>query len=110
MRLAFVAPVSHGALVGQKAAFKILGDEERARSAFDFDSVPNAVPFYSGMPWFIPIIYSMCEATGGPFVVARTAKHATAFLFLGGAVRRAVFAGAFSRHRLGVSLRGREKR
>ncbi|WP_237361767.1 hypothetical protein [Rhizobium gallicum] len=106
-----MAPVSYGALVGQKAAFKILGDEERARSAFDFDSVPNAVPFYSGMPWFIPIIYSMCEATGGPFAVARTAEARNGVsLFLGAAVRRAVFAGAFSRHLLGVSLRGREKR
>ena len=48
-----------GRWLGKKAAFKILGDEERARSAFDFDQAPKAVPFYRGRPWFIPIVYSM---------------------------------------------------
>ena len=45
--------------LGKKAAFKMLGDEEQARSAFDSDKAPKAVPFYRGRPWFIPIVYSM---------------------------------------------------
>jgi glycine/D-amino acid oxidase-like deaminating enzyme len=39
--------------LGRKAAFRIL-DDERAKSAFDFDA-PNAVPLYSGRPWFLPL-------------------------------------------------------
>lgn len=50
-----------GRWLGKKAAFKILGDEEQSRSAFDFDPAPKVVPFYSGKPWFIPIVYSMYE-------------------------------------------------
>ncbi|NTJ09293.1 NAD(P)/FAD-dependent oxidoreductase [Rhizobium lusitanum] len=47
--------------LGKKAAFKVLGDTEQARSAFDFDPAPKAIPFYSGRPWFIPMVYSMYE-------------------------------------------------
>ena len=47
--------------LGKKAAFKVLGDKEQARSAFDFDPAPKAIPFYSGRPWFIPMVYSMYE-------------------------------------------------
>ncbi|MGY5802107.1 NAD(P)/FAD-dependent oxidoreductase [Rhizobium sp. LEGMi12c] len=47
--------------LGKKAAFKVLGDKEQARCAFDFDPAPKAIPFYSGRPWFIPIVYSMYE-------------------------------------------------
>ena len=47
--------------LGKKAAFKVLGDREQAHSAFDFDPAPKAIPFYSGRPWFIPIVYSMYE-------------------------------------------------
>jgi glycine/D-amino acid oxidase-like deaminating enzyme len=39
--------------LGRKAAYRILGDE-RARTAFAMDA-PNAVPLYSGRPWFLPI-------------------------------------------------------
>ncbi|MGR6467691.1 NAD(P)/FAD-dependent oxidoreductase [Rhizobium sp. PAMB 3182] len=47
--------------LGKKAAFRILGDKDQARSAFDIDTPPKAIPFYSGRPWFIPIVYSMYE-------------------------------------------------
>jgi glycine/D-amino acid oxidase-like deaminating enzyme len=47
--------------LGKKAAFKVLGDKEQPRSAFDFDQAPKAVPFYRGRPWFIPLVYSMYE-------------------------------------------------
>jgi glycine/D-amino acid oxidase-like deaminating enzyme len=45
--------------LGKKAAFKILGEAEKAQSAFDFDPAPKAVPFYRGKPWFIPLVYSL---------------------------------------------------
>ncbi len=47
--------------LGKKAAFKLLGDEIKAQSAFDFDPAPKAIPLYRGRPWFIPIVYSMYE-------------------------------------------------
>ncbi|AZO58236.1 MAG: FAD-binding oxidoreductase [Mesorhizobium sp.] len=47
--------------LGKKAAFKILGETEKAQSAFDFDPAPKAVPFYRGKPWFIPLVYSLYE-------------------------------------------------
>jgi glycine/D-amino acid oxidase-like deaminating enzyme len=50
-----------GRWLGKKAAFKILGDKEQSRSAFDFDPAPKAVPFFSGKPWFIPLVYAMYE-------------------------------------------------
>ncbi|BCH61936.1 oxidoreductase (plasmid) [Agrobacterium vitis] len=50
-----------GRWLGKKAAFKILGDKEQPRSAFDFDPAPKAVPFFSGKPWFIPLVYAMYE-------------------------------------------------
>jgi glycine/D-amino acid oxidase-like deaminating enzyme len=53
--------IAWGRWLGKKAAFKILGDGEQSRSAFDFDPAPKTVPFYSGKPWFIPIVYSMYE-------------------------------------------------
>lgn len=45
--------------LGKKAAMKVLGNQEQARSAFDFDHKPKAIPFYRGRPWFIPLVYSM---------------------------------------------------
>ncbi|TPI58209.1 FAD-binding oxidoreductase [Mesorhizobium sp. B3-1-7] len=47
--------------LGKKAAFKLLGETEKARSAFDFDPPPKPVPFYRGKPWFIPLVYSLYE-------------------------------------------------
>ncbi|TIL78052.1 MAG: FAD-binding oxidoreductase, partial [Mesorhizobium sp.] len=47
--------------LGKKAAFKLLGQTERAQSAFDFDPPPKAVPLYLGKPWFIPLVYSFYE-------------------------------------------------
>ncbi|AZO71184.1 MULTISPECIES: FAD-binding oxidoreductase [unclassified Mesorhizobium] len=44
--------------LGKKAAFKLLGQTEKALSAFDFDP-PKAVPFFQGKPWFIPFVYSL---------------------------------------------------
>lgn len=50
-----------GRWLGKKAAFKILGDAEQSNSYFDFDPAPKAVPFFSGKPWFIPLVYAMYE-------------------------------------------------
>jgi hypothetical protein len=41
--------------VGTRAAHKILGHTEQARTAFDFRP-PAAVPLYNGNPWFMPAI------------------------------------------------------
>ncbi|MDZ4309628.1 MAG: FAD-dependent oxidoreductase [Cypionkella sp.] len=41
--------------VGMRAAHKLLGHAEQARSAFDFRP-PAAVPFYNGNPWFMPAV------------------------------------------------------
>jgi glycine/D-amino acid oxidase-like deaminating enzyme len=41
--------------VGMRAAHKLMGHVEQARSAFDFQP-PAAVPFYRGNPWFMPAI------------------------------------------------------
>jgi glycine/D-amino acid oxidase-like deaminating enzyme len=41
--------------VGTRAAHKILGHTEQARTAFDFRP-PGAVPLYNGNPWFMPAI------------------------------------------------------
>ncbi|TFV36281.1 FAD-binding oxidoreductase [Bradyrhizobium frederickii] len=39
--------------IGMHAAHKLMGHEERARSAFDFRP-PAFIPFYRGNPWFMP--------------------------------------------------------
>lgn len=39
--------------IGMRAAHKLLGHEEQARSAFDFRP-PALIPFYRGNPWFMP--------------------------------------------------------
>lgn len=41
--------------VGTRAAHKLLGHTEQARSAFDFRP-PASIPLYSGNPWFMPAI------------------------------------------------------
>jgi glycine/D-amino acid oxidase-like deaminating enzyme len=41
--------------IGTRAAYKLMGDRESARSAFDFRP-PAAVPLYRGNPWFMPAI------------------------------------------------------
>jgi glycine/D-amino acid oxidase-like deaminating enzyme len=41
--------------VGMRAAHKLMGHTDEARSAFDFRP-PAAVPFYRGNPWFIPAV------------------------------------------------------
>lgn len=41
--------------IGSRAAWKLLGDAEQGRSAFDFNP-PAAVPFYNGTPWFMPLM------------------------------------------------------
>lgn len=39
--------------IGMRAAHKLMGREERARTAFDFRP-PAFIPFYRGDPWFMP--------------------------------------------------------
>ncbi|MBH5368470.1 NAD(P)/FAD-dependent oxidoreductase [Bradyrhizobium glycinis] len=39
--------------IGMHAARKLIGHEERARTAFDFRP-PAFIPFYRGNPWFMP--------------------------------------------------------
>jgi glycine/D-amino acid oxidase-like deaminating enzyme len=41
--------------IGTRAAYKLMGDRESARSAFDFRP-PSAIPFYRGSPWFMPAV------------------------------------------------------
>jgi glycine/D-amino acid oxidase-like deaminating enzyme len=41
--------------VGMRAAYKLMGHADKARSAFDFRP-PAAVPLYRGDPWFMPAI------------------------------------------------------
>jgi glycine/D-amino acid oxidase-like deaminating enzyme len=41
--------------IGMRAANKLMGHVEQARSAFDFRP-PAAVPLYRGNPWFMPAI------------------------------------------------------
>jgi glycine/D-amino acid oxidase-like deaminating enzyme len=41
--------------IGMRAAHKLMGHQEQARSAFDFRP-PAAVPLYRGNPWFMPAI------------------------------------------------------
>lgn len=41
--------------VGTRAAYKLLRDSDRGRSAFDFRP-PAYVPLYRGDPWFIPAV------------------------------------------------------
>ena len=50
-----------GRWLGRKAAFRILGKEEQARTVFDLGSAPKAVPLYRGRPWFIPLVYALYE-------------------------------------------------
>jgi len=45
--------------LGKKAATKLLGNDEQAHSAFDFDHKPKAIPFYRGRPWFVPLVFSI---------------------------------------------------
>jgi glycine/D-amino acid oxidase-like deaminating enzyme len=42
-----------GTHLGRKAALRILGRVEEARTAFDDLPFPTA-PFYTGNPWFVP--------------------------------------------------------
>ncbi|MBR0854459.1 NAD(P)/FAD-dependent oxidoreductase [Bradyrhizobium liaoningense] len=39
--------------IGMHAAHKLMGHEDRARTAFDFHP-PAFIPFYRGNPWFMP--------------------------------------------------------
>jgi glycine/D-amino acid oxidase-like deaminating enzyme len=41
--------------VGMRAAHKLMGHAEKARTAFDFRP-PAAIPLYRGNPWFMPAI------------------------------------------------------
>lgn len=41
--------------VGSRAAHKLLGQAEQARTAFDFEP-PAAIPLYRGNPWFLPAL------------------------------------------------------
>lgn len=41
--------------VGMRAAHKLMGYGDRARTAFDFRP-PASIPFYRGNPWFMPAI------------------------------------------------------
>ena len=39
--------------IGMHAAYKLMGNDERGRTAFDFRP-PAFIPFYRGNPWFMP--------------------------------------------------------
>jgi glycine/D-amino acid oxidase-like deaminating enzyme len=41
--------------IGTRAALKLMGDRERARTAFDFRP-PAFIPLYRGNPWFMPAV------------------------------------------------------
>jgi glycine/D-amino acid oxidase-like deaminating enzyme len=41
--------------IGTRAAHKLMGHTEEARSAFDFRA-PAAIPLYRGNPWFMPAV------------------------------------------------------
>jgi glycine/D-amino acid oxidase-like deaminating enzyme len=41
--------------IGMRAAHKLMGHSEQARTAFDFRP-PAAIPLYRGDPWFLPAI------------------------------------------------------
>ena len=41
--------------IGMHAAHKLMGHDERARTAFDFRP-PAFIPFYRGNPWFMPAV------------------------------------------------------
>jgi len=41
--------------IGMRAAYKLMGPNERARTAFDFRP-PAFIPLYRGNPWFMPAI------------------------------------------------------
>ena len=56
--------------VGMRAAHKLMGDAEKARSAFDFRP-PAAVPLYRGDPWFMPARHSGLWLAGQDCMVAR---------------------------------------
>lgn len=40
--------------IGCRAAYKLMKDNRRGGSAFDFDA-PATIPFYRGKPWFMPL-------------------------------------------------------
>ena len=40
--------------IGSRAAYKLMQDEQKGASAFDF-APPAAIPFYRGKPWFMPL-------------------------------------------------------
>ncbi|WP_044870111.1 FAD-binding oxidoreductase [Pseudomonas sp. LFM046] len=44
-----------GPWIGMRAAHKLMGNNERARTTFDF-APPPAIPFYRGNPWFLPVM------------------------------------------------------
>jgi glycine/D-amino acid oxidase-like deaminating enzyme len=41
--------------IGTRAALKLMGDRESARTAFDFRP-PASIPLYRGNPWFMPAV------------------------------------------------------
>jgi glycine/D-amino acid oxidase-like deaminating enzyme len=47
--------VARATYFGQKLGYKILNQEERGRTAFD-DLPFQSKPFYSGNPWFMPLV------------------------------------------------------
>ncbi len=53
--------------LGAKAAYKVLGDRERGRTAFEAPP-PASIPFYTGKPWFMPLmigLYGLQDRTAG---------------------------------------------
>ncbi|WP_333826338.1 NAD(P)/FAD-dependent oxidoreductase [Pararhodobacter sp.] len=40
--------------IGSRAAYKLMQDEQKGASAFDF-APPAAIPLYRGKPWFMPL-------------------------------------------------------
>lgn len=48
--------------LGMKAAYQILGDTEKGRTAFDFRP-PKSVPLFNGKPWFMPLVYAKMEVS-----------------------------------------------
>lgn len=41
--------------IGSRAAFKLMSDDRKGASAFDF-APPAAIPLYRGKPWFMPMV------------------------------------------------------
>ena len=48
--------------LGMKAAQQMLGNEEAGKTAFDFRP-SRCIPFFTGSPWFMPLVYVKMKAS-----------------------------------------------